>query len=78
MNTESPVEFQYQQIRLSFSSTADGEFKIFDITLDDDDAGELRTVLPAITGFLRAAGFTYVVSTAVQKENGEVIFDDQV
>ncbi len=69
---------QHSQMQLGFRGRVEGQETSHTTTLADDKATDLYAVLTAIKALLVTAGFDYVVSVAVETENGAVIFGDEL
>lgn len=41
-----------------------------------DDVGDLYSMAQMLTDAMRGAGFSYVVNTGFEKDNGEVVFGE--
>jgi isopenicillin N synthase-like dioxygenase len=60
------------QITFSFEKEVDGVEGY--VTHNREDVEDLYEVAQMLTDVVRSAGFSYVVNTGFEKDNGEVVF----
>jgi hypothetical protein len=62
------------QITFSFEKEVDGVEGY--VTHSRDDVEDLYTMAQLLTDAMRGAGFSYVVNTGFEKDDGEVVFGE--